>query len=84
MISLFNIYLSLMFICTLAALKNSSKKKEAEIGKEIVEVFKYASVRRNKEIKRKIWVIKFLTLTLCLSARLTLTFNFLVFIGCFQ
>ena len=31
-----NFYLSLMFICTIAAFKTSSKKKETEIEKEIV------------------------------------------------
>ena len=43
-----NIYLSLMFICTLAALKKSSKNKETVIEREMVEVFKYASERRKK------------------------------------
>ena len=38
-----NLYLSLMFICTLAALKKSSKKKETEIDKEMIVVFKYAN-----------------------------------------
>ena len=36
-----------MFICTLAA-KKSSKKKEIEKEKDIVEVLKYASDRRKK------------------------------------
>ena len=43
-----NIYLSLMFICTLAALKKSSKNKETVIEREMVDMFKYASERRNK------------------------------------
>ena len=43
-----NFYHSLIFICTLAAFKLSSKKKETEIGKEMVEVFKYASNHSNK------------------------------------
>ena len=38
-----NFYLSLMLICVLVALKKFSKKKETEIEKEMVEVFKYAS-----------------------------------------
>ena len=37
-----------MFICTLAELNKSSKKKEAQTEKEMVEVFKYASDRRIK------------------------------------
>ena len=41
-------YLSLMFIYSSAALKNSSKKKETGIEKEIVEVFKCTSDRRKK------------------------------------
>ena len=41
-------YFSLMFICTLAALKKSSKKKETETEKEMVNVLKYASDRRKK------------------------------------
>ena len=44
-------YLSLMFIRTLTALKKSSKKKETEIQKEMVEVLKYASDRRKKARK---------------------------------
>ena len=43
-----NFYLSLMFICISAAMKKSSKKKEMEIEKEMVEVLKYASGRRKK------------------------------------
>ena len=41
-------YFSLMFICTLVALKKSSKKKETETEKEMVKVLKYASDRRKK------------------------------------
>ena len=37
-----------MFSCTLVAFKKSSKKKETEIEKEMVEMFKYASARRKK------------------------------------
>ena len=40
-----------MFICTLAALKKSLKKKEAEIEKEIVEAFNHASDRRKNAAK---------------------------------
>ena len=43
-----NFYLSLMFICISATMKKSSKKKEMEIEKEMVEVLKYASGRRKK------------------------------------
>ena len=32
-----------MFICTLATLKKSSKKKETEIDEEMIVVFKYAN-----------------------------------------
>ena len=45
-----NFYLSFMFICTLASLKESSQKK---IEKEIIEVFKHASDRRKKNRKAK-------------------------------
>ena len=41
-------YLSVMFICFLAALKKLLKKKETEIEREVVEVFKYTSDRRKK------------------------------------
>ena len=37
-----------MFICTLAALKISSKKKETKKEKDIVEVFKHDGDRRKK------------------------------------
>ena len=43
-----NVYLSLMFICTLTALKKSSKMKETEIEKEIVELLKHANDQRKK------------------------------------
>ena len=42
-----------MFICTLAALKKSSKKRKAEIEKEMIGVFKYVSDRRKKAVKKK-------------------------------
>ena len=41
-------YLSVMFICFLATLKKLLKKKETEIEREVVEVFKYTSDRRKK------------------------------------
>ena len=68
-----NFYLSFMFICTLASLKKSSQKK---IEKEIIEVFKHASDRKKKTERQKIGMMNFLTLTLYLSARLTLTLIF--------
>ena len=43
-----NFYLSLMFICTLTALKKLSKKKETEIEKGMVQMLKYPSDRRKK------------------------------------
>ena len=63
-----------MFICTLAALRKSSKKKEIKTLKEMVEVFKYANDRRKKAAIEKIGMIKFLTLTLYLSARITVVY----------
>ena len=63
-----NFYLSLMYPCTLAALK--------DIEKEMVEVFKYDSDRRKKAVKQKIGMIKFLTSTLYFLARLTLALSF--------
>lgn len=36
-------YLALRFIRTLATFKKSSNKKEMEIGKEMVQLFKYGS-----------------------------------------
>ena len=41
-------YISFMVICSLDALKKSSKKKEARIKKEIVEVLQQASYRRKR------------------------------------
>ena len=41
-----NFYLPLTFICTLAALKQSSEKQE--IRKEMVEMLKYDSVRKRR------------------------------------
>ena len=62
-----------MFIWILAALKKSSKMKETEIEKKIVEAFKFTSDCGKKKGNQKIGIIKFLTSTLYLSARLTLT-----------
>ena len=67
-----------MVICSLDALKKSSKKKETGIGKEIVEVLQLASDRRKNTGKQKIKIMKFSSLTLYLLARLTLTLNFSV------
>ena len=67
-----------MVICSLDALKKSSKKKETGIGKEIVEVLQLASDRRKNTGKQKIKIMKFSSLTLYLVARLTLTLNFSV------
>ena len=62
-----------MVICSLDALKKSSKKKETKIKKEIVEVLQQASYRRKRTGKLKIGMMKFLGLTLYLLARVTLT-----------
>ena len=40
-----------MWICSLAALKNYSKKKEMEKEKDKVDVFKHVGDRRKKEEK---------------------------------
>ena len=56
-----------MLFCSLDAVKKSSKKKEARIQKEIVEVLQQASYRRRDRM------MKFLALTSDLSARTTLT-----------
>ena len=61
-----------MFICSLDAFKKSSKKKETRIKKEIVKDLQQANHRRNRTIKLKIRVIKFLALTLYLLAIITL------------
>ena len=63
-----------MVIRSLAALKKSSKKKEMEAEKkEIVEVLQQVTGRRNKAGELKIGMMKFLTLTLYILARITLT-----------
>lgn len=46
-----NFYLSEMWIYSLAALKNYSKKKEMEKEKDKVDVFKHVGDRRKKEEK---------------------------------
>ena len=43
-----NFYILFMVTCSLDALKKSSKKKEARIKKEIVEVLQQASYRRKR------------------------------------
>ena len=43
-----NFYIAFMVICSLDALKKSSKKKETRIKKEIVEVLQQASYRRKR------------------------------------
>ena len=54
-----------MFIRYLAALRKSSKKKETEIEKDIVEVYKgYDKGYRKKAQKYKIGMMNFLTLHL--------------------
>ena len=67
-----------MFICSLDALKKSSKKNETGTEKEIVEVLQQASDRRENKGKQKIQMMKFLSRTLYLLARLSLTLNFSV------
>ena len=62
-----------MVICSLDALKRSSKKKETRIRKEIVKVLQqpcYHQYRKNST--GKIGMMKFLALTLYLLARITL------------
>ena len=62
-----------MVICSLDALKKSSKKKQTRIKKEIVDMLQQASYRRRRTGKLKIGMMKFLALTLYLLARITLT-----------
>ena len=70
-----------MLMCPLVVLKKSSRKKETEKENEMIKVSNYASGRRKKAGKYKIEMIKFLTSTLYLLARLTLA---LIFSFCFQ
>ena len=62
-----------MVICSLDALKKSSKKKQTRIKKEIVDMLQQASYRRRRAGKLKIGMMKFLALTFYLLARITLT-----------
>ena len=62
-----------MVICSLDALKKTSKKKETRKVKEKVKVLQQFSDRRKKTGKFKIEMIELLVLTLCFLARLTLT-----------
>ena len=62
-----------MVICSLDALKKSSKKKQTRIKKEIVDMLQQASYRRRRTGKLKIGMMKFLALTLYLLVRITLT-----------
>ena len=67
-----------MVICSLDALKKSSKKKETIIKKEIVEMLQQASHRRKRTGKLKIAIMKFLALTLYLLAKITQGFNLVI------
>ena len=62
-----------MVICSLDALKKTSKKKETRKEKEKVKVLQQFNDRRNKTGKFKIEMIKLLVFTLCVLARLILT-----------
>ena len=74
-----------MVICSLDALKKSSKKKETRIKKEILEELQQASYRRKRKGKLKIGMMKFLALTLYLLARITLTLiSSSAIFGCFK
>ena len=74
-----------MVICSLDALKKSSKKEETRIKKEIVEVLQQALYRRERTGKLKIGMLKFLALTLDFLARITLTLiSSSAIISCFK
>ena len=74
-----------MVICSLGALKNSSKKKEMRIKKEIVEVLQQISYRIKRTGKLKIRMMKFIALIFYLLARITLTLiSSSAIIGCFK
>ena len=62
-----------MVICSSDALKKSSKKKEAEIERELIEVLQQPNNHRKKTGKWKIGIMKPLALTLSFLVRLTLT-----------
>ena len=67
------------------ALKKSSTKKETRIKKEIVEVLQKRSYGKKRTGNWKIGMMKFLALTLCLLAGITLTLiSSTAIIGCFQ
>ena len=61
-----------MVIYFLDVLKNSSKRKERRIKKEIVEVLQQTIYSRKGTGKQKIRMMKFLALTLFFLARITL------------
>ena len=67
-----NFYISVIAICSLDALKKSSKKKETGTEKEMIELLQQASDHRKKAGKKKIGMMKFLALNLYLP-RLTVT-----------
>ena len=74
-----------MVICSLGALKNSSKKKEMRIKKEIVEVLQQISYRIKRTGKLKIRMMKVIALIFYLLARITLTLiSSSAIIGCFK
>ena len=69
-----------MVICSLGALKKSSKRKEMRVKKEKVEVLQQTIYSR-----KEIGTMKLLALTLYLLARITLTLiSSPVIIGCFR
>ena len=53
----------IMVTCSLDSVKKSSKKKETEIEKKIVQVLQQATDRRKRTRNLKIGVMKFLALT---------------------
>ena len=79
------LYLIYMVICSLDALKKTSRKKEMRRKRDIVEVLQQASYRRKRIGKLEIGMIKFLALILYLLARTTLTLIWSsTIIGCFK
>ena len=74
--SLFNFYISLILICSLAALNKSSKMEKTKMEKQIVQMLRRSSHRIKKTRKKKIEMMKFLALILDLLTRLTHTLNF--------
>ena len=73
-----------MFICTLAALKKSSKKKETETEKHIAEVFNMLVTGEGRLVKsRDDKILDFdLVFIGCINTKPG--FWLLLFIGCFQ